>query len=719
MKEESRWVVWKAEKVAGRLTKVPYSITGKKASSTDPSTWTTYLKAKEALTNSKIKFSGIGVIFTPAQTLLGIDIDHVLDKTTGTLTPTHAKIVNHLLLEADTYTEISPSGEGLHLYLALSSPLSLVANRHAPFEAYTSGRFFTYTENSYYSTPKEIRTITPARAVELLTLIGYPWGKKTATADTGTSTLLDKPLTTVFTDPEVLEHMFSSKNGDKIEALYKGDTTPQQKDTSRSDAALLNHLAFWTRKDPHQMERLWLASPLGKREKTQKRKDYRDRSIAAAIEHTASVYTSHLTEIDGLDLLYTYDSKKEKIYTQNTENMCRVLRKHTDFTGRLRYDAFNDRLEIKPHEDWRPVQDSDAILIQTKISILFGMFRKVGKDMISDAMVTVAIENTVDTAVDFIRSIEWDKTPRLTSWLTNTYGTPEDTYHQKVGSNWIKGLVKRLIQPGCKFDYVLVLEGAQGSKKSTSLFVLGTISPKVNWHVETTMSTDSKDFFEQFQGKAIIEFSEGETLSRTEVKKMKAIITTQVDRFRPSYGHFSIDHPRRCVFAMTTNQDQYLKDETGNRRWLPVTVRLPEANVEWLQENRDQLFAEAYYRLTELNETIYEFPKEETAREQELRRITDPNEERICHWYLNEISDEKRSLGITVDEVNQNALKSGFYTAMRKHEEMAITDVLKRVLKLRKKRRMIDGVQCWRWFSPESVMSDELETITEDHEEVA
>jgi putative DNA primase/helicase len=459
------------------------------------------------------------------------------------------------------------------------------------------------------------------------------------------------------------------------------------------------------------MERIWLASPLGARKKTQSRQDYRTRSIENAIGNCKEVFTpTRITNpVDGLDLLFTFDAKKDKIYTQNTENMARILRKHPRFAHTLRYDAFMDQMQVRSRERdaWRAFEDHDAIRIQTLISMDFSAFRKVGKDMVYDAIVHVAKENTVDTAIDYVRHIEWDKKQRLEQWLTHTYGTPDDAYHRAVAANWLKGLVKRLIEPGCKFDYVLVLEGPQGSKKSTSLFVLGEIDPKTNWHVETTMSTDTKDFFEQFQGKAIIEFSEGETLSRTEVKKMKAIITTQIDRFRPSYGRVSTDHPRRCVFAMTTNQDQYLKDETGNRRWLPITLRKEEADIEWLRENRDQLFAEAYHRLTAKKETVYEFPKEDTLREQELRRISDPNEERICHWYLHELTDAQRSDGVSVEQVNQNALHAGFTTqGMRRFEEMAIADVLKRVLRLTKKRKMIDGIQSMRWFNDKEIVID-------------
>src|ERR1019366_4581729 len=250
------------------------------------------------------------------------------------------------------------------------------------------------------------------------------------------------------------------------------------------------------------------------------------------------------------------------------------------------------------------------------------------KDMVGDAIRLISRENQFDSAIDYIKSLKWDKTNRLDSWLHDVYGVSKNEYHTAVGSNWLKGLVKRITQPGCKFDYVLVLEGEQGTKKSTSLGILGG-----DWHVETVMSTDSKDFYMQFQGKAIVEFSEGETLTRTEVKRMKAIITTQVDKYRPPYEALSQDFPRRCVFAMTTNQSEYLKDETGNRRWLPITL-LKEADVEWLRANRDRLFAEAYYRLTTENETVHEFPLLATADQQAARRLDEPYTEDICRWYM-------------------------------------------------------------------------------------
>jgi predicted P-loop ATPase len=689
-----------------------------------------------------VNATNVGIVFTKDQTLLGIDIDHCLKEGTSIIDHEEKEKIVQLIIEADSYTEISPSRTGLHIYLALDASLKLVANRHANFEAYTSGRYFTYTGNSYKE-EKSIRTVTTKEALALLSIIGYPWGKTELISATAENIQNDKKtgkgeevfdaqgyvnkkqklIKLGLDDENLLKKMFHSKGGDKIKALYLGDATPYKNDMSSADMAFLAHLAFWTRKNPEQMEKIWKESVLGKREKTLTRDDYRQRSIANAIKNCTEVYESEAmrTEIrmsqeaPELDLLFSV-YKGEKIFTQNTENMCRIVRTHPEFKGRFRYDAFKNTFEIKKEknnvEKFYDYDDSDTIDVQTRIQILFPCFGKIGKDMVYDAIIKVSKENEIDSAIDWIKSLTWDGEKRLDNWISKTYHTPEDIYHQAVASNWFKGLVKRIIDPGCKFDYVLVLEGEQGTRKSTSLSILGEPpSAGPSWHVETAMSTDSKDFFMQFQGKAIIEFSEGETLNRTEVKRMKAIITMQSDKFRPPYGKMSVDFPRRCVFAMTTNQSEYLKDETGNRRWLPVACE-GNADIEWLSANRSQLFAEAYHRLTVLKEKVYEFPEEETKLAQKTRRVRDPNEDNIAHWYFNKLTEQDRDAGVIVFQAFRDVYCNGMTPSkgLDRSTEMAITTTFKDVLRLKKVRQMKDGVQANRWFlAPDSMQgADEI-----------
>lgn len=679
LKKQKRWVLWMAEEVNGRMTKVPYTVKGRRASSTKAADWSTYAECKKALANFG---TGIGIIFTEEQTLVGIDIDHVLE---GMVLP---DAIDDFVGRAKTLTEISPSGTGLHLYLRIDEPFIPEGNKHAPFEIYTKGRFFTFTEN-IYGGRRPLRTISRADLDALLETIGYPWKKA---AEPNAAAILDA-TPHYFNNDELKRAMFGSKNGEKIRMLWMGDATAYGGDVSRADAALLNHLAFWSGKDAAQMEALWLESELGHREKTRKRADYRLRSIEGAIATTKDVYKPADA---GLDLLFTTAASGGKIITTNLENICRVLRGHAEFAGRLRLDEFSSIIEIRDERGWRPFQDSDALDIQARISILFQVFQKVKKDMVYDAILKVMQENAYDSGKEFIASLKWDGKARLDSWLANTFGVSDDDYHHAVASNWLKGLVKRVMEPGCKFDYVLVLEGEQGAKKSTSLYVLGQMIGGKSWHVETTMSTDSKDFFMQMQGKAIIEFSEGETLSRTEVKKMKAIITMQSDKYRPPYSRTSQDFPRRCVFAMTTNQDEYLKDETGNRRWLPVRVVFKKADIEWLSANRDQIVAEAWARVKK-GETLHEFPEERTRDEQEARRVTSPNEERIADWYYR-LPPSTREEGITTYHAYIGAINQFPNAVMKKFEEMEIGDIFRRVLKLEKRRKMVNNVYAMRWF---------------------
>lgn len=703
---QKRWVVWKMETRKGKKTKIPYHPKGKMASSTDEKTWVDYETAAKAANTDE--FNGLGIIFTPSMTLLGIDLDHCV--TNEKITHALKEPIEKFIAAADTYCELSPSKEGLHLFLQIDEPLELESNKKAPFELYTKGRYFTVT-NKPFGEIKNVRTVTKKEAQELLALIGYPWKSDTKPVKPSTAgaVSLHEPLE----DKAVLEKMFRSKNGEAIKAVYDGNTDEFKNDESKADASLLAHLAFYTARDAVQMERLWLGSPLGSREKTQKRSDYRAKSIKFAIEHCKEVYTPPLHTSKALDLLYTIVSygngNTRKEYTQNTENMCRILRKYPDFADRFRFDEFRNLYEIRPlgQDDWRPFEDIDAITIQTAISILFPVFQKVGKDMVYDAIMLVSKENAYDSAQQYLKSLKWDGKKRLDTWLCKVLGVPDDKYHKAVGANWLKGLVKRIMQPGCKFDYVLVIEGKQGSRKSTLLSILGK-----DWHVETTMSPDTKDFFMQFQGKAIVEFSEGATLNKADTLRLKAIITMQTDKFRPPYGRMSVEFPRRCVFAMTTNQDEYLKDETGNRRWLPVKMVSAHANTDWLEENRDQIFAEAYHRVIEKKEKVYEFPEEQMAEEQHKRRISDPNLDAVSDWYWNTLTSEKRQDGVTTFMVYRDALHNGFSPRpMTRFEENNISDMLRNFMKLRKERVMRDGKREGRWFNEIDGIAEEVPAL--------
>lgn len=278
--QEKRWVNWRLEKNKdGKNTKKPYQVSGVLASSTDPLTWSTYYEAVNASSN-------VGIIFTPDQKLLGIDIDHCLED--GKIVHAEKTNIEELLFEADTYVEISPSGTGLHIFFSLTESFKPEASRKhtLPYELYTSGRFFTVTQK-VWGEEKEVRNITPDEVIALLGIIGYPWKKSEAGKVYEPSDLM------TLDDASVLDKMFDSKNGNKIYALYNGEISIYNNDDSSADMALCSHLAFWTGRNASQINRIWSNSPLGQRSKTQDREDYRDRTIEKAVLGCKEIYTPH------------------------------------------------------------------------------------------------------------------------------------------------------------------------------------------------------------------------------------------------------------------------------------------------------------------------------------------------------------------------------------------------------------------------------------------
>lgn len=681
---EQRWINWKYEERDGRQTKVPKNPrTGGNAMANNQSTWSDYKTAR-----SKSDKIGIQLGLT-AGNIIGIDIDH-------TLTDTKAL---QLLEKANTYTEISPSGNGLRLFLKTETPYTLLRNRKDNFEVYNSVRFLTVTEAPFENYNRPIRTVLHEELTSILEIMGYPWGNTEE---------VSKPVlnysTSTLTDQEVLNIMFRSKNGKKIEQLY---STTGTTGSSEDDMSLCSHLAFYC--DGYdQIERIWVSSPLGSRDKTRNRKDYRQDTINKAIKSCKDHYKpSERTMVkkefvenmkeDELELLYVLDKNNKKITIVNTENVCRILKYHPEFNGKLRYDSFKNIFEICKDNKWQEFQEHESINIQTRISVLFPSFIKVTKAMVEDALSKVIHDNEINSIAEYFKSLKWDRTPRLDSWLSKVFGVEDDEYHKSIGSNWLKGLVNRGVNPGCKFDYVLVIEGRQGSLKTSALAELGNIQD-YNAHVEITGAINNKDFLLKFAGKIIVEFSEGDSLSRSETKQLKSIITDRYDNYREPYARKSKDHPRQCVFAMTTNEDTYLKDDTGNRRWLPVKAVSDESNIQWIKDNREQLYAEAYHRVIELKETTWEFPKELLEEAQDARRIEDTNADMVTDWYLDLLPYE-REQGVTIREVfNATIKKQDSFKVFEKIDEMRLAGILRGTLKLTKERVTIEGKKCIKWF---------------------
>ncbi len=214
---------------------------------------------------------------------------------------------------------------------------------------------------------------------------------------------------------------------------------------------------------------------------------------------------------------------------------------------------------------------------------------KVSDRDLKAAIVLSANASAFHPVREYLESVAWDGTARVDTLFTDYVGAPNNAYSRSVSRMMLVAAVTRIFEPGHKFDFAVILEGLQGKRKSTFIKTLGK-----HWFGELNADwTDSKQLIEQMQGKWIMEIPELSGLGRADVRGIKAFISTEKDRARLAYARRAGEFPRQCIFIGSTNDREYLKDDTGGRRFWPMMCTAGEINIALLEQNVDQLWAEA------------------------------------------------------------------------------------------------------------------------------
>jgi putative DNA primase/helicase len=220
--------------------------------------------------------------------------------------------------------------------------------------------------------------------------------------------------------------------------------------------------------------------------------------------------------------------------------------------------------------------------------------------------------------------LQWDGTPRLRDWLCDYLGVARTEYTMAVAQNWLVSMIARAFKPGCQVDTMPVLEGMMGRGKSSALALLGG-----EWYAALPDAFGSRDFLQAIQGTWLVEIPDLAGFSKREHSHIIAIITNRSDRYRAAYGRWVEDHERQCVFAATSEKDDYLSDSRGIRRYWPL--RISHIDLDALAKVREQLFAEAVIKY-QGGAGWYDTPVEETRAAQIERRDDDPWTETVMAW---------------------------------------------------------------------------------------
>ena len=324
---------------------------------------------------------------------------------------------------------------------------------------------------------------------------------------------------------------------------------------------------------------------------------------------------------------------------------------------RLRFDRFRDEAMLASLDtpDWRPVKDDTITWLIEKFER--ARFKPIGRDTMRHALNLVASEDPFDSAIEWLDGLTWDGVARIERFLPDYFAAEDSAYSRAVSLYLWTALAGRVLEPGCKADMAPIFVGDQGRGKTRAV---ESIPPSPDHYVEIDLAQIGEtDISRRMRGRLVGEIGELRGLGTKDLESVKTFMSRREEDFIEKFKVYATKFPRRLVFIGTTNQNEFLADETGNRRWLPVTVG--KVDVERIRADRLQLWAEGAVRFRAAG-IAWQDAERLAPAVHEAHKVTDSWEQTIAAWLdgTDELAGEeppRRSQPFTMADVQELGLR--------------------------------------------------------------
>jgi predicted P-loop ATPase len=323
----------------------------------------------------------------------------------------------------------------------------------------------------------------------------------------------------------------------------------------------------------------------------------------------------------------------------NRDNFISILEYDPNLRNKIKHNEFSVRMVFTDDLPWRKCidrangtnwEDIDDSSLRCYIEHNYNLNNK---NKLFDALNFISISNNFHPIRNYLKSINWDGINRLNRFFVDYYGAEENTYTTEILPKWLIAAVARVMKPGIKFDNMLVIVGNQGLGKSSFGIKLGK-----DWFSDTITTIQGKEGMEQINGRWIVEMSELAALKTSNIESMKQFISKTTDEYRAPYDRHNKKNPRQCVFFGTTNNLDFLRDKTGNRRFWPFTVNIEKATKSIFNISNyevDQIWAEAYNLYESRESIILTNDQEELAKTEQNKYMEEDPATGLIEDYLN------------------------------------------------------------------------------------